>query len=96
MSDEKTNDEKQKNNIFEGILPPDRLDGVNMNGCLWQTIEKEHMEMMSYDDDDEEISDDEWSLFVRMFQHAFANEISALAAEHWNERHINGMPKMGQ
>jgi len=68
---------------------------------LWQYIEKEHIEDMMDDEDyqDEEgnqlpISEEEWELFLRCFQDAFANEFSRLALEYWNERHYNGMPKV--
>ena len=59
---------------------------------LWQYIEKEHIKQMM--DDEEPISDEEWELFIHSFQDAFANEVSVLALEYWNDRYENGMPKM--
>lgn len=56
-----------------------------MYGCLWQYIGKEHMEDMI--DDQLPISDEEWSEFVEICQDAFANQVSVLALEYWNERH---------
>ena len=67
---------------------------------LWQYIEKVHIEHMilvcSNDgmhrkDDEEPISDEEWELFIHTFQDAFANEVSVLALEYWNDRYENGM-----
>ena len=65
---------------------------------LWQYIEKEHMEDMMNDEDEEGnqilISDEEWELFLRWFQNAFGDEVSGIALQYWNDRHYNGMPKM--
>lgn len=65
---------------------------------LWQYIEKEHMEDMVNDEDEEGnqilISDEEWELFLRWFQNAFGDEVSGIALQYWNDRHYNGMPKM--
>lgn len=56
---------------------------------LWQYLEKEHIEQMI--DDEEPISDEEWELFIHTFQDAFANEVSVLALEYWNDRYENNM-----
>lgn len=61
-----------------------------LSNCLWQYLEKKHIESMSYG----KISDEEWNVFVNMFQDSFANEVSLLATEYWNERYINGMSKI--
>tara|TARA_R100000900_G_scaffold60418_1_gene48678 strand:+ start:145 stop:405 length:261 start_codon:yes stop_codon:yes gene_type:complete len=79
MSEEITND------IFEGLLPPDRLKGVNMDNCLWQYIEKEHMEV-NCNLEVGSINEDEWHEFVLRFQDSFANYISELAVEYWENR----------
>jgi len=60
---------------------------------LWQYIEKKHIEHMIDERPTEEpISDEEWELFIHSFQDAFANEVSVLALEYWNDRYENGMP----
>ena len=81
--EEKTIDEERTNDMFAGFLPRGRLDDVDMNGCLWQFIEKRHIEEMC----GEKISDDEWYLFVEAFQDGFANDVSQLAVEYWMNRH---------
>jgi len=79
--EEKTNDEERTNDI--GFLPRGRLDDVDMNGCLWQFIEKHHIE----DIGGKKIRDVEWYLFVEVFQDGFANQVSQLAWEYWVNRH---------
>jgi hypothetical protein len=49
---------------------------------LFQTIEKEHMEMNAKC----KISDVDWEYFVEQFQNAFADEVSELALTYWIER----------
>ena len=50
-----------------------------LKNTLWQYIDKEHMEMNT----DETITDEQWDLFIRRFQDAFADEVSQLATEYW-------------
>ena len=58
------------------------IKGVKkMKGKLWQIIEKEHMEKMT----GKSITDEEWELFVKRLQPAFADEVSELALEMWAE-----------
>ena len=54
----------------------------NMNECLYQIIEKEHMEFNAK----EEIDADEWNKFCLEYIDAFANEVALLALEYWNQR----------
>ena len=54
----------------------------NMNECLYQIIEKEHMESMTK----EKIDADEWNKFCLKYIDAFAEEVSLLAKEYWDER----------
>ena len=54
---------------------------MNTENTLWQCIAKEHMEMNTK----ETITDMEWRVFVERLQDAFANEVSELALEFWNE-----------
>ena len=49
---------------------------------LYQTIEKGHMEQMI----GEEIDDKEWVAFCERFIDAFAEEVSRLAKDYWDER----------
>lgn len=82
--EEKTNDEERTNDMHWHLISPvGRLDDVDMNGCLWQFIERHHIEEMC----GEMISDDEWYLFVEAFQDGFANDVSQLAVEYWMNRH---------
>ena len=53
-----------------------------MNECLYQIIEKKHMEFNAK----EEIDADEWNKFCLKFMDAFAEEVSELALEYWNQR----------
>ena len=53
-----------------------------MNKCLYQIIEKQHMEFNAK----EEIDADEWDKFCLKYIDAFADEISLLALEYWNQR----------
>ena len=52
----------------------------NMNECLYQIIEKEHMEFNAK----EEIDADEWNTFCLNYKNAFAEEVALLALEYWN------------
>ena len=54
----------------------------NMNECLYQIIEKEHMESNAK----EEIDADEWNKFCLEYIDSFADTVSMLALELWNER----------
>jgi hypothetical protein len=54
----------------------------NMNECLYQIIEKEHMEFNAK----EEIDADEWNKFCLEYIDAFADTVSMFALELWNER----------
>ena len=54
----------------------------NMNECLYQIIEKEHMEFNAK----EEIDADEWNKFCLKFIDSFADEVSLLALEYWITR----------
>ena len=63
-----------------------------LRGTVWNYVEKEHMESMC--EGNTTITDEEWYEFVHMFQDAFADEVSGLALEFWNQRHYNGMAKM--
>lgn len=51
-------------------------------GALWQSIEKKHMEWMTW----ESIDDEEWIAFCERFGDAFADEVSDLARTYWIER----------
>lgn len=55
---------------------------VKMNEAMWQVIEKEHMEMMTK----QTITDKEWNRFVSKYEDSFAEEVSILALDFWNER----------
>jgi len=59
----------------------------DMNECLWQVIEKRHMEFNAK----ETISVEEWNRFCLHLQDAFADEISLLALEFWRERRMYGV-----
>ncbi len=52
-----------------------------LEGCLWQYITKEHMEVNT----GQTITDEEWELFVERIQNPFADEVSQLATEFWND-----------
>ncbi len=52
-----------------------------MKGKLYQTIEKKHMEWMT----ESKISDEVWEKFVNERQDAFADEVSVLAREFFQE-----------
>ena len=54
----------------------------NMNECLYQIIEKEHMESNAK----EEIDADEWNQFCLTHIDSFADEVSLLALEYWITR----------
>ena len=54
----------------------------NMNECLYQIIEKEHMEFNVK----EEIDADEWNEFCLKFIDSFADAVSLLALEYWKQR----------
>jgi hypothetical protein len=57
-----------------------------MNECLYQTIEKEHMESNVK----ETIDAKEWNEFCKHFIDSFAEEVSELAIAYWIERNDNG------
>ena len=48
---------------------------------LWQSIEKKHMEYNT----GERISDEDWEQFVEKCQDGFADEVSTIAMEWWND-----------
>jgi hypothetical protein len=54
----------------------------NMNECLYQIIEMGHMRTYT----GEHINADEWNEFCLKFIDAFAEEVSLLALEYWNQR----------
>ena len=54
---------------------------MNTDNTLWQMINKEHMETNT----GQTITDEEWRVFVDRLQDSFANEVSELATEYWNE-----------
>ena len=54
---------------------------MNTENTLWQTINKEHMETNT----GQAITDEEWRVFVDRLQDAFADEVSELATEFWND-----------
>ena len=58
----------------------------DMNECLYQVIEKEHMESNVK----ETIDAKEWNAFCMHFIDSFAEEVSLLAIDYWRERNENG------
>ena len=57
---------------------------------LWQVINKQHMEANTK----ETITDEEWELFCIIYKTPFANEVSQLAIDFWNDRDLNGMSRV--
>lgn len=54
---------------------------TELHSTLWQYISKEHMESMA----DKVISDERWYRFIADVESAFADEVSQLAYEFWND-----------
>ena len=53
------------------------------NNCLWQYIEKKHL------DDNNEISKTEWNEFISMYESTFAEIVSQNANDLFQEYKIN-------
>ena len=69
-------------------IQPKPYDDPRMEEALWQVIEKEHMEIMTK----QTITDKEWNRFVSNYEGSFAEEVSILALDFWNEREIEELP----
>ena len=57
------------------------INNDESNVHLYQSINKEHMESYT----GQTITDEEWRVFVDRLQDSFANEVSELATEFWND-----------